>query len=688
MREREVNNLRTHRLAYLFLRTAALEDRIALLVKKYPKVPEEDIRKLVTLDPTGGKYLEWLVRNHGEISPFMDSMHGLKTIRTALVFYDKVKRSPVLLEYMDLPSDINRIHINELYLAWAKYKKHDLRSEREKIENAKKLGSKVIYDKNGYKIIKIEGNNEYTTLAACMYAKGTKWCTSEGGTASSYLARGPLYVVFKDGQKILQTDLKSWQNPESEDVNIIENDELSRMLVDSGVLSDPEVVLWNLVRKNYLSTPKWPAVEQVLAQHPEAAFEYARRTKEPFKLGEPAIASDPGMAAMYAMSILRGRFLEAEETIKTDPEWSESYNNFIDYLQRKEEQERGIFGNRVLRLAHRLMRIAGLEDRIQFYAKNRNISEEVLRRLAKADPTDGKYLGWLITNIVDLEGFSDDWLNRVRQALVFYQKVSKSKKLLEYVGLTADISRLNLDQVYNAWAEHKDEDLKTEAEKSKEIKSVAKLFYSDGPYKILQIGGEGTHEEVQALCAYSKGTAWCTRGYEDAEHYIAFGPLFMGFNGNQRLFLANSNGREINDVANKEIQLTDEILFMLLKSGLFKYWADQAYASANTLYKRKDKLFDYLIYHKDVHLNEHPEFLQYMMDHRLVSQERMTQYLEVLGIRLPNVEAYIATDPHASLRYSRYVLDEPWPEGEAAIFSVPELWQKYLKTFEGRLTSV
>jgi hypothetical protein len=53
---------RNLRLGYRLVRIAALEDRIEFLKKKYPQVSPEKIDQISKLDPTGGKFLEWLVR--------------------------------------------------------------------------------------------------------------------------------------------------------------------------------------------------------------------------------------------------------------------------------------------------------------------------------------------------------------------------------------------------------------------------------------------------------------------------------------------------------------------------------------------------------------------------------------------------------------------------------------------------
>ena len=54
----------------------------------------------------------------------------------------------------------------------------------------------VAYNEADIMIVKVTG-----AKAATKYASGTKWCTSNLNTAQNYLSRGPLYVVFRNGQK-------------------------------------------------------------------------------------------------------------------------------------------------------------------------------------------------------------------------------------------------------------------------------------------------------------------------------------------------------------------------------------------------------------------------------------------------------------------------------------------------------
>jgi hypothetical protein len=324
------------------MRIAALEDRIKHLAQKYPKVPEGAIKKLTAIDPTGGKYLEWLVKQFLEFSAYMGDMTSIGFIKEMLAFYDKAKKSPTVLEVMGLSPDINQVKLEDLVSAWDKYRDENLESMREKVAKAKKFGSKVIYDKNGYKVILINGDDEYAVLAACMYAKGTRWCTKNEDKAKYYLGRTLLYIVLKDNQKIMQTDMNEFKDVENQEMDLTKHDELVQVLVDSGVISSPEAAFWVFSRQpSFYTKSGWEAMEPLFAQSPKIAVKYAVLTGQRFPPGEPAIASDPVEALNYAGMVLKGRFPEAEEKMKTQPEVWQVYTNYINSLEGQKKEKRG-----------------------------------------------------------------------------------------------------------------------------------------------------------------------------------------------------------------------------------------------------------------------------------------------------------------------------------------------------------
>jgi hypothetical protein len=232
-----VNTIRTTRLAYRLIRIAALEDRINLLSRKYSDVPVAVIRTLARIDPTGGKYLEWLVRqriNLGYINP--------SHITRVLGVYDKIKKSRTLLDHFDIDPDIGKYNIISLSLKLNPIINGatSLESRSEMIKKAKKAGAQVIYDKNNIKIIQIGGegvNPKSANMAACMYAKNTKWCTSDPGMAEDHLKVSPLYVFFRGGQKVMQGDTHYLMFHDILDrgIEFKENKDLAEAILDARI---------------------------------------------------------------------------------------------------------------------------------------------------------------------------------------------------------------------------------------------------------------------------------------------------------------------------------------------------------------------------------------------------------------------------------------------------------------------
>jgi hypothetical protein len=254
-----------------------------------------------------------------------------------LKFYQKVSRSPKLLEMVGLSPDINRIELGDLMRAWLDWKDKDLESERKRQERAKKEGARLIYNQDGYKVIQVGGTGtdpELASIAACIYGKNTKWCTSNEETAKGYLRRGPLYIVIKDGKNVLQTNLREFKDPQNVDINILKNQEFTQVLIDSGVFSDPKKV-WDVIGTIGLQQhQRWPLVEPILAQDAWVACEYARLINEPFPLGEEVIARDTDASFLYAIGALNRRFPAGEAAIKRDPEKWGTYQKYFDTLEK------------------------------------------------------------------------------------------------------------------------------------------------------------------------------------------------------------------------------------------------------------------------------------------------------------------------------------------------------------------
>jgi hypothetical protein len=313
---------RTLRLARLLI--SSLEDRISLLSKKYPSVPESTIRELASLDPTHGSLLEWLTRQvkSGQFRFPEDSFRMSPALSTFL----QLKKSPRLLQQHSASPDINKYTFHSLEALHDKISGIFLKTQRQTIEESKSLAAKTIYDTPPYKIIQIGGPGipiELAIQAACTYAKHTRWCTSNSATAKSYLSKSPLYVIFKNGKKIVQTDGSQVMDVRDRAISIEEDPDLWKLLNKLGIIpSDKYAFLYAL---DVLQAP-FPEGESLIAKSPIYSYGYSRYVlRAPFPLGEPAISKSAEYSYEYAYYVLKAPFPKGEPAI------SQSITRSLDY---------------------------------------------------------------------------------------------------------------------------------------------------------------------------------------------------------------------------------------------------------------------------------------------------------------------------------------------------------------------
>ena len=334
---------RTKRLAYRLLRLAdATQKRLDHLAQKYTQVTPERIKQLDSADPTNGQFLEWLIRQ--DLDPTTDVGEDMPKLRELLKIYAKIKSSPDLLTAYELSPDINKYRIGYLAgkLMPIYYGQENLESRAEKLKRAKTM-ARVIYDEPPYKVIKIEAGEtpeglELAAEASCQYAKNTKWCTSEMTKAKGYLQRGPLFIVFKGNEKILQTDGREFKNAVNEDIKW--TDEIIMVLLDSGFMQMQaerlkrdkmmDLFVYNLD----IDIHKFPKATQYLIDHgmvsAEGLLTYAEMRSLPrWPEAEPVIMQNPKIAASYAKYILGRRWHEAESVIQQNPKAWDNYQTYF-----------------------------------------------------------------------------------------------------------------------------------------------------------------------------------------------------------------------------------------------------------------------------------------------------------------------------------------------------------------------
>lgn len=230
------------------------------------------------------------------------------------------------------------------------------KSKSQIVRDVKQQGAKVIYDQESYKIIQIGGEGtdiKQAAQAACYYAKGTKWCTSDADTAETYLEDDPLYVIFAGGVKVAQLHQHSNQLLDLQDNEFNPDPKLLSILLALKLLT-PDLAVEHAARMGkripaveaavvtpdtavrYAKTVikgRWPEAEQVIASSASSALDYAEHViGGRWPPGEPAILKRPTMptpwsydredhtelAVKYATHVLKTRWPEAEEMILLD----------------------------------------------------------------------------------------------------------------------------------------------------------------------------------------------------------------------------------------------------------------------------------------------------------------------------------------------------------------------------------
>lgn len=187
--------------------------------KYYQDVPEQDYKQLIFADPTSnpnkdkmGKYGKWILSlyKQGKLKT-----GDIPELRDSLVYFDKFKAK---LER----KDINQYRsVPELYNAVKLFMENpnQAASKSDELRKTKQEGAEKVYEDEEWLVIVPK-----TEQAACLYGKGTKWCTAatEGDNMFNfYNNRGPLYINInkKTGRKY-QFHFQTNQFMDEQDIEI------------------------------------------------------------------------------------------------------------------------------------------------------------------------------------------------------------------------------------------------------------------------------------------------------------------------------------------------------------------------------------------------------------------------------------------------------------------------------------
>lgn len=278
--------------SYIFLEdlTAKIPELIKQFKNVSPEEAEKTIRAIAEADPTETKaYTPWLIRQVLKKNIILPE--DQERILTALRTFDQAKR----VQGFPGSKDINAYKIfQDLESTLDKLQGTELKSKRQSKREVKEKGARLAYDDGKYEAIELTDPE-----AAVIYAKGTKWCTSGASTAASYMKQGPLYVIFKDGEKVAQ-------------------------------LHAPTTQLKNVTDRDY-DWQEDPGMRKVLANlikptNPQASWFLTRVTGKRIPEAEKQIALDPNLSVDYAVDVIKGRWPEAEPALLDSAAKQQWYN--------------------------------------------------------------------------------------------------------------------------------------------------------------------------------------------------------------------------------------------------------------------------------------------------------------------------------------------------------------------------
>jgi hypothetical protein len=197
------------------------------------------VKLLSDADPTQNKeFFQWLLAQY--IKNTIRLPEDNPNLHNDLSYFVTIKKNGVLKRLsaqlatelqvknvMDITS-YDRSKLSDLIDAVKLKAGDDPQSNRQKTIQQKMDGAKRLYKDEEWELMEItEGE------AACHYAKGTRWCTSNATTANNYIRRSPLYILIHEGKAFAQLHLDSRQLMDAKDNSIKDlSDEAGRILLD------------------------------------------------------------------------------------------------------------------------------------------------------------------------------------------------------------------------------------------------------------------------------------------------------------------------------------------------------------------------------------------------------------------------------------------------------------------------
>jgi hypothetical protein len=314
---------RSLRIALAMTRVAGLPERMALLTKKY-ELQKGVIDFLLTYDPTGGKYLDWIARNFKIEYDKRDQgviyregfATSLEFMKKCLVKFDEWKKTKFGKQFLDQykGNDISKYTMPELFgIVRSTTRKH-LTPD---------------YDKNGVQIYRAGGPGQDPETAvelACSAGLEGDWCSKDPGTAKNYMSKSPLYIIYVNHRAMAQLHVKPGDGNYSGDIELrgpsnsairFENEDGKKIYLALLDFFDGDNFIIDkiLTQLTSFAVNFPPELLPYMLKIPVWAVRYAVETETPLPEAEPLILQDIPSAVRYAIRIKGTRWPELEHRI-------------------------------------------------------------------------------------------------------------------------------------------------------------------------------------------------------------------------------------------------------------------------------------------------------------------------------------------------------------------------------------
>ena len=287
------------------------------------------VQKIIDTDPSDGAFYKWLTQLY--------KAQGTDDFLTPQLKLDLEEwiNSFQAIKNAGLSSDLNNKDLDYFQDTLDKTREYKASQASRKRHSGvhylakENPGATVLLDDGTFKLFKVEGTSPTAVKALAKLGIGTAWCTRLGAPeamGSTYLAKSPQYVLYKNGKPLYQFDDYSFKDVANENCKI-SIDAISALASNGKFLND--VINSRYNKKLGELTEIIEAFTDLESMHPlemsELASEYSGRWLE----AEPHIIKHPKAAALYAKNNIKNRWPEAEASIMSDPQAAAIYQRML-----------------------------------------------------------------------------------------------------------------------------------------------------------------------------------------------------------------------------------------------------------------------------------------------------------------------------------------------------------------------